>query len=141
MKKQLFLSLFAVCAIAGSAMAQEPVQAAVPQQQGMQQKAPNERAKETLIKLQADLGVTNDQGAKVYAVFENYYTAQQKAMEEMRASGTFDRDAMKANRDKMMASRDEQLKGILTADQYTKWKDVVEPSMRPQRRGDGGGKQ
>ncbi len=133
MKKQLVLGMFAFFAMAGTAMAQEGAQGAS-QGQGMQMKAPNERAKETVLKLQSDLSVSNDQGGKLMEIFTNYYTQQQKAFEAMRANGG-DRESMRSTMTKLADERDVQLKALFTADQYTKWKDVVEPSMRPQRRG------
>ena len=139
MKKQLMMSLLGIVATAGTVMAQENMQAAPPpppptQGQGMQMKTPSERTKETLLKLQTDLSLTNEQGGKAFAPFFDFYTGQQKMMDEMRASGTMDRDKMKAGRDELAAARDKQLAVIFTADQYKKWKDEVEPSMRPQRR-------
>jgi protein CpxP len=138
MKKQLFLGAFAVM-VAGGAMAQATgsVQAQTPSSpQGMQQqKTPAERTKETLLKLQDALPFTGDQGAKSYPIFFDFYTAQQKAMEDMRASGTMDRDAMKATRDKLAAERDAKLAVIFTPDQMKKWTNEIEPSLRPQRGG------
>ena len=52
--------------------------------------------------------------------------------------GTPDRDQMREKSQKMMADRDEKLKKIFNEDQYKKWKDEIEPSMRPQRQGGGG---
>ena len=57
----------------------------------------------------------------------------QKSMEEMRASGNMDRDAMRATRQKLAAERDEKLKGVLTVEQLKKWTDEIEPTLRPQR--------
>ena len=131
MKKQLVLGMFAMFATAGSVMAQE---AAAAQGQGMQQKQPNERAKETALKLQNDLSLTTEVAGKLYDPFFQFYTDQQKAMDEMRASGSFDREKMKATRDALTDARDKKLAAILTADQMKKWKDEIEPSMRPQRR-------
>ncbi len=134
MKKQLLFSLFAITIAATSVKAQEGTMAAAPAQ-GMEQKQPNERAKETLLKLQADLGISNDQSGKAYPVFEAFYTAQQKLRDEMRAAGgQMDREKMKASREELVAKRDEQLKVIFTEAQMKKWKDEIEPSMRPQRR-------
>ena len=127
MKKQFFLSLIAVIAATGSIMAQ-----GYPQQ-----KAPAERAKETAAKLKTDLTLTADQDAKVYKLFESMFTAKQTAMEEMRNSGSMDREKMKETRDKLNAERDAKLKGILTEDQMKKWITDVEPGMRPQRRAPG----
>ena len=56
----------------------------------------------------------------------------------MRESGG-DRDAMMAMRKELNDARDTKLKVVLTADQMKKWKDEIEPSMRPQRGGGQGG--
>ena len=57
----------------------------------------------------------------------------------MRASGSFDRDAMMAKRKELSDARDEKLKKIFTADQFKKFKEEVEATLRPQRQGGGGG--
>ena len=124
MKKQILLSLLAIITAVGSIMAQG----------NMQQKTPAERAKETAVKLKTDLTLNAVQDTKVYEVFENLYTTQQKAMEEMRNSGSMDREKMKETRDKLNVERDTKLKDILTEEQMKKWINDVEPGMRPQRR-------
>jgi periplasmic protein CpxP/Spy len=124
MKKQLFCSLLAIVTTVGSLMAQ-----------GMDVKAPKERAMETLTKVQTSLTLTSDQAEKAYPIFENFYASQQNAMAEMRASGSMDRTKMKETRDKIAAERDAKLKTLLSQDQMKKWIDEVEPSLRPQRRG------
>ena len=124
MKKQILLSLLAIITVVGSIMAQG----------NMQQKTPAERAKETAVKLKTDLTLNAVQDTKVYEVFENLYTTQQKAMEEMRNSGSMDREKMKETRDKLNVERDTKLKAILTEEQMKKWINDVEPGMRPQRR-------
>ncbi len=56
--------------------------------------------------------------------------------EDARASGNRpDRSEM----EKMANDREEQLKGVFNEDQFKKFKDEVEPSMRPQRRNNGQG--
>jgi hypothetical protein len=123
MKKQIMLLSFAVliCTVSVSA------------QQGMQRLTPEERTKVTIEKL-GPLALNADQSAKTTAVFTTFYNDQQKAMEEMRASGTMDREAMKAKRDEFAKKRDEALKAIFTAAQFKKWTEEVEPSLRPQPR-------
>ncbi|MGH2564547.1 MAG: hypothetical protein ACRDE5_08540, partial [Ginsengibacter sp.] len=57
---------------------------------------------------------------------------QDKMREDARASGNRpDRSVF----EKMRNDRDEKLKAIFTDDQYKKFKDEVEPTMRPQRQG------
>ena len=124
MKKQLFLSLLAIVAAAGSLMAQGD----------MQQKTSSERATEITAKLKTDLLLTAGQEPKVAKAFEDYYTTMQKLREEMRAAGTVDRERMKDNMQRVSTVRDDKLKAILTEDQMKKWTNEVEPGMRPQRK-------
>jgi hypothetical protein len=55
----------------------------------------------------------------------------------MRAGGQVDREAMRAEMEKMNTDRDDKLKAVFTAEQFKKFKDVIEPTLR-QRRGGGG---
>jgi hypothetical protein len=122
MKKKLLIGLLATVCILGSVMAQG----------GMQRQTPEERINATMLKL-APLALNADQTTKTTAVITDFYTAQQKAVQEMRASGSRDRAAMMAKRTELSNDRDKKLKEIFTDDQYKKWKDEIEPSLRPQR--------
>jgi len=122
MKKQFLLMMAVIFMSLTAAKAQG----------GMQRQTPEERTKATIEKL-APLKLDADQTTKT-TVFSDLYTAQQKAMEEMRASGSFDREAFQAKRKEMDAARDVKLKEIFTADQFKKWQEEIEPSLRPQRR-------
>jgi len=106
---------------------------------GFQRRTPEERLKMTKEKL-VDLKLNQDQTTKSDSVFMDSYRAQDKIFEEMRASGGQpDREAMREKMQKLAADRDEKLKKIFTEDQFKKWKDEIEPSLRPQRRNNGGG--
>jgi len=104
---------------------------------GGQRQTPEERTKAAMEKL-APLSSDADATAKTTVVITDFYNAQQKAMEEMRAARTMDRDAMMAKRKELSVARDAKLKTIFTADQMKKWIDEIEPSLRPQS---GGGDQ
>jgi hypothetical protein len=129
MKKQLvlmaFAALFSITAVSAQGGGG-----------GGQRQTPEERTKAAMEKL-APLSLDADATAKTTVVMTDFYNAQQKAMEEMRAAGTMDRDAMMAKRKELSDARDAKLKTIFTADQMKKWKDEVEPSLRPQRGGGG----
>ena len=99
---------------------------------GGQRQTPEERMKATMEKL-APLNLDADATKKTEAIFAEYNTTWQKTMQEMRASGSTDRDAMMAKRKELSDTRDVKLKAIFSADQMKKWKDEIEPSMRPQR--------
>jgi len=122
MKKQIMILAVMVLSL-GAANAQG----------GMQRQTPEERTKATMEKL-APLNLTADQATKTTVLFTNMFTQQQKALEEMRAGGNVDREAMMAKRKEMNDARDVKLKEIFTAEQFKKFKDEIEPAMMPQRR-------
>lgn len=106
---------------------------------GFQRRTPEERLKMTKEKL-VDLKLNQDQTTKSDSVFMESFRAQEKIFEEMRAAGGQpDREAMREKFQKLNGDRDEKLKKIFTEDQFKKWKDEIEPSLRPQRRNNGGG--
>ena len=79
------------------------------------------------------LNLDKDKLAKTDTIFVNYYTIVQKKRDEMMAAGITDREEMRSKMQPYNKERDEQLKLIFTEDQYKKWKDEIEPTMRPQR--------
>jgi protein CpxP len=103
---------------------------------GYQRRTPEERLKLTKEKL-ADLKLDKDQTTKSDSVFMDHYKAQDKMFEEMRAGGAPDREQMREKMQKLAGERDEKLKKIFTEDQFKKWKDEIEPALRPQRGGGG----
>jgi periplasmic protein CpxP/Spy len=104
-----------------------------------QRRTVEERVKSAMEKLEP-LKLDKDQLTKTEAIFTDSYKEQQKAMEEMRNSGSVDRDAMMAARKKSAEARDEKLKKVFTDDQYKKFKDEIEATMQPQRGGGNSGK-
>lgn len=106
------------------------------QQQGYQRKTVEERVKSAMDKISDPLKLDQAEQDKTTAVLTDFYTQQDKMRQDARASGNRpDRSVF----EKMSNDRDEKLKGIFTEDQYKKFKDEVEPSMRPQRQGNGQG--
>lgn len=91
-----------------------------------------ERVKITLYKM-APLNLDADVKAKTAMIIKDFYETQQKSMQEMRASGSMDRDAMKAKRKELTDAREEKLKMIFTQAQMQQWIDVIEPSLRPKK--------
>ena len=123
MKKQVLILVAALFITAGSAMAQGPQRMTV-----------DERVELVMGKIEATLKPTEAVYASAKTVMVDFYTKQQKAMEEMRASGNMDREKMTELRKKMVEERDAKLKEIFTAEQMTKFTNEIEPSLRPQRR-------
>ena len=100
---------------------------------GGQRQTPEERTKATMEKL-SPLNLDAETAKKTEAIFADYNSTWQKEMDEMRASGSVDREAMMAKRKEFSEARDTKLKLILNADQMKKWKEEIEPSMRTQSR-------
>ncbi len=74
-------------------------------------------------------------------VFTHYFKAVDIKREDMRSSGSMDREKMREEMQKLSGDRDDKLKNIFTIDQFKKWKDEIEPSLRPQRPNGGNGRE
>lgn len=98
--------------------------------QGPQRRTVEERVKMTMEKVTPALSLDKTQEARTDSVFTDYYKAMDKIRESMQPGTPPDRSVF----EKAVNDRDEKLKGIFTADQFKKFKDEVEPSLRPQRR-------
>lgn len=120
MKKQLVV-FFAALFIMGSAFAQG------------QRMSVDERVSLALDKIEASLKPSEAVRGNVKVVLIDFYTKQQKAMEDMRASGSPSREEMMKIRKELSDERDAKLKTIFTEEQMTKWTTEIEPSLRPQR--------
>ena len=103
---------------------------------GFQRRTVEERVKAVMEKFES-FKLDDAKKAQVDSIFTNAYKAQDAKREELMASG--DREGMRAEMQKMAADRDEKLKKVLTEEQFKEWKEKIEPSMRPQRPGGGGG--
>lgn len=98
--------------------------------QGMQRRSVPERVKATMDKITTPLNLDASQASRTDSVFTDYYTSQMKMFQDAQASGNRpDRSAFQ----KLMQDRDAKLQTIFTADQYTKFKNEVEETLRPQR--------
>ncbi len=125
MKKQLVVLMATVFIMLSSAQAQGG---------GMQRQTPGERTAAVMAKIDSAFKPTEAVKTSVKEIFMDYYSAQQKAMEEMRASGNMDRDAMMAKRKEFSDARDVKLKAVFTEAQMKIFTEQIEPGMRPQRR-------
>lgn len=110
-------------------------------QGGFQRRTVEERVKMVHDKFVEAFKLDDAKQAQADTVFAHFYQGQDKMRAEMMSGG--DRPDFQAMREKMQPltdARDKELKAILTDDQYKKWKDEIEPGMRPQRQGQGGGR-
>src|SRR5215471_13716249 len=101
---------------------------------GFQRRTVEERVQMVHQKMDSAFKLDKAKLTQVDSTFAGFYRAQDKLRDEMMAAnsggGQVDRDAMRAKFQPLMDDRDKKLQGILTADQFKTWKDVIEPSMR-----------
>jgi periplasmic protein CpxP/Spy len=77
-----------------------------------------------------------DKQTKIDTVFAEYYRAQDKIREEAMSANAGGRpdpatlEALRNQMDEQNIARDEKLQTIMTADEYKKWKNELEPTMR-----------
>lgn len=103
--------------------------------QGGQRRTVEERVKATIERLTTELSLNKDQQTKLDSVFTNSYKAMEKMRADAQASGTRpDREVFQ----KFNTERDEKVKGILTEDQFKKYKEAQE-KMRQNGGNRGGG--
>ena len=101
-------------------------------QTGRQRLTVEDRVKLAMNKLTSSLNLDTTEQNKTIAVLTDFYTAQDKMRADARASGN---RPERSEFIKILNDRDDKLKAIFTGDQYKKFKDEVEPSLRPQRSG------
>lgn len=105
------------------------------QQGGGQRRSVEERVKATIERLTTELSLNKDQQTKLDSVFTNSYKQMEKMRADAQASGNRpDREVFQ----KMSTERDEKVKGILTEDQFKKYKEAQE-KMRQNGGSRGGG--
>jgi len=88
-----------------------------------------ERMKTVMEKLNTGLKLTPEQQPLTDSAFTNYFRAMQKLRQGLPQGERPDQAQMQ----KLVAERDEKLKTIFTDDQFKKFKDEVETTLRPQR--------
>jgi hypothetical protein len=128
MKQKIMLMLAFLLAVNISVFAQQGGQ-------GGQRRTVEERVKATIERLTTELSLNKDQQTKLDSVFTNSYKAMDKVRAEAQASGNRpDREVFQ----KFSTERDEKVKGILTDDQFKKYKEAQE-KMRQNGGNRGGG--
>ncbi len=127
MKKFFFLA-FMLTAATGIAMAQGGGGG------GFQRRTVEERVKIVHDKLDSAFKPAADKLKEIDVIFTDFYKAQDKMREEMMGGGERpDPQVMREKMQGMATERDDKLKKVLSEEQFKKWKEEIEPSMRPQR--------
>lgn len=106
---------------------------------GFTRRTPEERAALIHQKIDSAFKLEPSKLSLLDTAITQLYKAQDKKREELMAAGTQDRETFMAEMKKFTDAQDEILKAVLTADQFTIWKEKIQPAMRPQRPPGGGG--
>jgi hypothetical protein len=102
---------------------------------------PKKMAQATADKWQEEFGLSDEQHTKVYDLLIETGEKQREKMQELRASGSVDREAMREAFTEMRDAQEKKLKEIFSDTQWTayeKWKKENPPLQRG-RGGRGGG--
>ena len=101
---------------------------------GFQRRTVEERVKTIHDKMDSAFKPAADKLKEIDDVVTVYYKAQDKLREEMMSGGERpDPQVMREKMQPLTDERDGKLKKILSEEQYKKWKEEIQPSMRPQR--------
>ena len=130
--KKILITVLAIVAIHFTTFAQGG---------GFQRQTPEEQAAKIVHVLDSAFKLTPANAGKLDTALTVLYKAQNERMKEIMAGGERpDRETMMAERKKYADARDEMIKMMITTEQFTTWKETIEPSMRPARpAGTGGG--
>lgn len=115
---------------------------AVAQGGGFQRRTVEERVKRIHDKLDSAFKLESAKLAKADSAFASYYRASDKMRDDAVAAAGGGQPDFQGMRDKMQPltdARDKELKAILGDDNFKKFKDEIEPSLRGGRGGGGGG--
>ncbi|TXJ27031.1 MAG: hypothetical protein E6Q24_08880 [Chitinophagaceae bacterium] len=109
---------------------------------GFRQRTVEERVKAVHEKIDSAFKLDAAKLTQVDKTFTTYYQSQDKVRAELMSGGERpDRETMMAKLAPITEARDKELKGILTEEQFKKFKDEIEPAMMPRRGGGGGNRQ
>ena len=103
---------------------------AISQAQGFQRRSVEERTKRVVDTLVSVFKLEKPAQEQAGVVFSDYYKAVDKTLEALPQGERPDRSAF----EKLTADRDEKLQKVLTQDQFKKYKEEIEPALRPRRR-------
>ncbi|RYY35247.1 MAG: hypothetical protein EOP46_10710 [Sphingobacteriaceae bacterium] len=98
---------------------------------GRNRMSAEERAKE----LQGQLKLTDDQTAKVTAI----YKEQRTKLDSVRTAANGDREAMRGAMMPLMTAANDKVKAVLTPEQATEFEKIQKERMGRMRQGGGGG--
>lgn len=108
-------------------------------QQGGQRMSPEERLEKQVTEMKTKLALSDEQTTKVKAIMKANQEKQRAAFEKARESGEQpDREKMRAAMQANMKKQDADIKGLLNADQKTKYDAMVKEREERMKNRQGG---
>ncbi|MCF3110116.1 hypothetical protein LL912_15140 [Niabella sp. CC-SYL272] len=101
-----------------------------------QKESVGEKVSAVLTKFDAAIKPDKNKRNSIETIFTDFYTAQEKLRDNIQGSSTLaqglqqDYQSVRKQNEGLFAERDNQLKKTLTADEYKKWKEEIEPTLR-----------
>lgn len=100
-----------------------------------------ERVANVITKFENTLKLDKATQTTVAEVFTDFYTAQDKIRDKVQGPATTlgqgfapqDYQSVRKQNEKIRDERDNRLKKILSAEQYKKWTDEIEPSLKSRK--------
>jgi hypothetical protein len=117
--KKLYVSILFTVAVSLSSFAQAGYVA--------DQDKPNALTKIAVLKMQSDLGVGSDIGAKAFPILFEYYDKKAKVETEATSNSNI---VVKEEVAELTRQRDERLQTILSKSQFETFKKKVEPALK-----------
>lgn len=95
-----------------------------------------EKVNAVLTKFDAAIKPDKAKRNSIETIFTDFYTAQEKLRDNIQGSSPLaqglqqDYQSVRKKNENLFTERDTQLKKALSADEYKKWKEDIEPSIR-----------
>lgn len=107
--------------------------------QGNQRKSVEDRVAIVHEKFEKAFSLDKTKLNEIHSLFTDFYTSQQKLRENIQGPGLAqgfaqqDFQSVRKRNENLISEREGRLKKLLTTEQYKKWKEEIEPSLRNPR--------
>ncbi|WP_018630281.1 hypothetical protein [Niabella aurantiaca] len=100
-----------------------------------QKEGVGDKVSAVLTKFDAAIKPDKAKRSSIETIFTDFYTAQEKLRDNIQGSTLAqglqqDYQSVRKKNENLFTERDTQLKKVLSADEYKKWKEDIEPSIR-----------
>ncbi|SDC87350.1 hypothetical protein [Niabella drilacis] len=101
-----------------------------------QKEGVGDKVSAVLTKFDAAIKPDKAKRSSIETIFTDFYTAQDKLRNNIQGSSTLaqglqqDYQSVRKQNENLFTERDNQLKKALSAEEYKKWKEDIEPSIR-----------